>query len=140
MTCHATEPGIDPVAVPPVSDDVGEKLREWLSSPFDLAAFGPRLTVGALLSAPERIQTFGSELERVSELMNSPAPAEDKSKLLAGELEKYAPVHHAIQHANAGEFIAVYHAALRAMLRLCLAAYPCALPRLCKQHRPGYRG
>lgn len=73
---------------PAASGDVGDKLREWLSSPFDVAAFGPRLTVGALLSAPDRIQTFGTELERVSELMSSPAPPEDKSKLLASELEK----------------------------------------------------
>lgn len=88
VKCSAAEPEVESTTALPVSGDVGEKLREWLSSPFDLAAFGPRLTVGALLSAPERIQTFGSELERVSELMSSPAPPEDKSKLLASELEK----------------------------------------------------
>jgi hypothetical protein len=72
-----------------VPEDVGEKLRGWLQSPFDFAAFGPRLAVGAILSAPERIQQVGSEIEKASEVLNSPAPAEDKTKMLAAQLETY---------------------------------------------------
>lgn len=101
VQCRASEPEVTSSASASVPDDVGEKLRGWLSSPFDLAAFGPRLTVGALLSAPDRIQSFGSELERVSELMNSPAPPEDKSKQLAGELETCETSHHAKPDADA---------------------------------------
>lgn len=93
VQCHAAEPDVDASVTSPAVGEVGERLREWLASPFDFAAFGPRLTVGALLSAPDRIQSFGSELERVQELINSPAPPEEKSKQLASELEQCALYH-----------------------------------------------
>lgn len=76
-------------SVSPPPPDVGESLREWLVSPFDIAAFGPRLTVGALLSAPEKIQNLQREISKAQEVINSPAPAEDKGKLLAAQLETY---------------------------------------------------
>ena len=32
------------------------KVQEWLKTPFDVAAFGPRAAFGALVSLPERLQ------------------------------------------------------------------------------------
>jgi hypothetical protein len=31
-------------------------VEEWLKTPFDIAAFGPRAAFGALVSFPERLQ------------------------------------------------------------------------------------
>jgi hypothetical protein len=76
----------------PPPPEVGKQLREWLVSPFDFAAFGPRLTLGALLSAPEKLQTLQQEIEKARETLSSPAPAEDKGKLLAAQLETYDAV------------------------------------------------
>ena len=36
----------------------GNKVEQWFRTPFDIAAFGPRATLGALLSMPERLQTL----------------------------------------------------------------------------------
>jgi hypothetical protein len=36
----------------------GNKVEQWFKTPFDIAAFGPRATLGALLSMPERLQTL----------------------------------------------------------------------------------
>jgi hypothetical protein len=94
---HSYEPtsaGPSPVELPAVStstEKVGEKLAEWLKSPFDFAAFGPRLTVGALLSAPEKLNSLSDDVQKFTEILNSPAPPEDKSKQVASELELYAP-------------------------------------------------
>jgi hypothetical protein len=72
--------------LPPPSEP-GKKISGWLKSPFDLVAFGPRLAAGALMSAPERMNKLSAEVQRVNELLSSPAPVEDKSKMLAIELE-----------------------------------------------------
>ena len=83
-------PGLLPASsVAPPPPNVGEKIKDWLVSPFDIAAFGPRLTVGALLSAPEKIQSLQSEISKAQETLSSPAPAEDKGKLLAAQIETY---------------------------------------------------
>lgn len=37
---------------------IGERLGKWVSTPFDLLAFGPRVGAGALVSMPERLQTL----------------------------------------------------------------------------------
>jgi hypothetical protein len=37
---------------------VGDKLGRWLKTPFDVISFGPRASAGALVSAPERLQTL----------------------------------------------------------------------------------
>lgn len=34
------------------------QLRQWLKSPFDLLALGPRVTLGALLNASELAQSL----------------------------------------------------------------------------------
>ena len=80
-----------PTTATPLAEP-GKKLNEWLKTPFDLAAFGPRVTVGALLSAPERFGRLQAEVQRVTEVLNSPAPVEDKTKMLAVELETCAPI------------------------------------------------
>ena len=86
-------PGLLPSSsVAPPPPNVGEKLKDWLVSPFDIAAFGPRLTVGALLSAPEKIQSLQTEFSKAQETLSSPAPAEDKGKLLAAQIETYAVI------------------------------------------------
>jgi hypothetical protein len=36
----------------------GNKVEQWFKTPFDIAAFGPRATLGALLSMPQRLQTL----------------------------------------------------------------------------------
>ena len=72
---------------PPPMAEPGQKLNDWFQSPFDYAAFGPRVTMGALMSAPERFSKLSEEVQRVTDVLNSPAPVEDKSKQLAIELE-----------------------------------------------------
>lgn len=81
--------GLLPATVADEAPEVGAQLREWLASPFDFAAFGPRLTVGALLSAPDKISSLQTEIEKARDIINSPAPPEDKSKLLAAQIEGY---------------------------------------------------
>ena len=34
----------------------GGKVEKWLQTPYDIAAFGPRVALGALVSLPERLQ------------------------------------------------------------------------------------
>lgn len=79
-----------PTATSAPIPEPGQKLGEWLKSPFDLAAFGPRVTVGALMSVPERLSALESEVQRVTDVLQSPAPIDDKTKMLASELETCA--------------------------------------------------
>jgi hypothetical protein len=41
---------------PPRALPAGGKVEQWLKTPFDVAAFGPRAALGALVSLPERLQ------------------------------------------------------------------------------------
>lgn len=66
---------------------IGEKIRKWMQTPFDLAAFGPRATLGALISAPEKLQNLQSDLIRISELLQDPRPAQEKGEVLLEEIE-----------------------------------------------------
>lgn len=34
----------------------GNKVEQWFRTPFDIAAFGPRAALGALLSMPEQLE------------------------------------------------------------------------------------
>jgi hypothetical protein len=38
------------------SQQPGAKVEQWLKTPFDIAAFGPRAALGAFVSLPERLQ------------------------------------------------------------------------------------
>lgn len=54
---------LDKIASPAFGNEVpralaGNKVEKWLKTPFDLAAFGPRAGMGALLSFPDRMQTL----------------------------------------------------------------------------------
>mmetsp|Transcript_13897 Transcript_13897/g.24359 ORF Transcript_13897/g.24359 Transcript_13897/m.24359 type:complete len:266 (+) Transcript_13897:86-883(+) len=66
---------------------VGDKVGKWMLTPFDLLAFGPRATAGALISAPERLQTLQSDLQRLVELVQDPRPLEEKQSVLMKEME-----------------------------------------------------
>lgn len=65
----------------------GSRVEQWMRTPFDLLAFGPRAGLGALLSLPERLQTLQSDLERVNELVQDPRPVEEKQQLVLQEVE-----------------------------------------------------
>jgi len=67
---------------------VGDKLGRWLKTPFDLLAFGPRASTGALLSAPEKLSTLPNDIQRVVELIQDPRPVEEKQTVLFKELEE----------------------------------------------------
>jgi hypothetical protein len=125
----------DPAPLPPpaatVPDSVGDKVSEWLKTPFDFAAFGPRVTVGALLSAPERLRTLSTEIEKVQDILASPAPANDKSKMVAAELERFASVPGlmlptVIRIASGSYSDEVQHT-LRTSLAVVLSNIPCVL-------------
>lgn len=65
----------------------GNKVEQWFRTPFDIAAFGPRATLGALLSMPERLQTLPTDMQRVAELVQDPRPVEEKQQLVLQEVE-----------------------------------------------------
>lgn len=65
----------------------GNKVEQWFRTPFDIAAFGPRATLGALLSLPERLQTLPTDVQRVAELVQDPRPVEEKQQLVLQEVE-----------------------------------------------------
>lgn len=65
----------------------GSKIEQWLKTPFDIAAFGPRATFGALVSMPERLQTLQSDIEKVTELLQDPRPLDEKRDVLLQEVE-----------------------------------------------------
>ena len=79
-----------PTADTSTSPAPGDKITEWIKSPFDVASFGPRLTVGYALSRLAQPSKLQDELETLRNLLQSPAPLEDKGKLVAAELEQYA--------------------------------------------------
>ena len=62
-------------------------MGKWLKTPFDLLAFGARASAGALVSAPAKLSTLQSDLERVIELAQDPRPFEEKGAVLTQELE-----------------------------------------------------
>lgn len=66
---------------------VGDKVGKWLKTPFDLLAFGARASAGALVSAPAKLSTLQSDIERVIELAQDPRPLEEKQAVIALELE-----------------------------------------------------
>ncbi|EFJ48791.1 hypothetical protein VOLCADRAFT_104621 [Volvox carteri f. nagariensis] len=70
------------------SPAVGSKVERWLKTPFDILAFGPRAGAGALLSAPERLQTLQSDFEKALELLQDPRPIEEKQTVLLKEVEE----------------------------------------------------
>lgn len=43
-------------------DCLGEKIQDWVKSPVQIATFGPRVTLGALLTAPERLSQLCNTL------------------------------------------------------------------------------
>jgi hypothetical protein len=54
---------------------VGSKLEPYLATPFDVLAFGPRTTVGALLTAPQRLGALQADVQRLVDLVQaSPEP------------------------------------------------------------------
>eukprot|EP00878_Enallax_costatus_P029799 GHUV01032356.1.p1 GENE.GHUV01032356.1~~GHUV01032356.1.p1 ORF type:complete len:239 (+),score=73.22 GHUV01032356.1:558-1274(+) len=65
----------------------GSRVEQWMRTPFDLLAFGPRAGLGALLSMPERLQTLQSDVERVSQLVQDPRSVEEKQQLVMQEVE-----------------------------------------------------
>lgn len=70
------------------SSRVGERIQKWLQSPFDIAAFGPRATLGALLTAPERIQNLQSDLQQLGELVqDSSRETQEKKQVVLEEIE-----------------------------------------------------
>lgn len=66
---------------------VGDKLGRWMKTPFDLLAFGPRASTGALVSAPERLPRLQADVERILELVQDPRPISEKQEVLFKELE-----------------------------------------------------
>ncbi|GAX80667.1 hypothetical protein CEUSTIGMA_g8102.t1 [Chlamydomonas eustigma] len=64
------------------SSIVGDKLGRWLKTPFDVLTFGPRASAGALVSAPERLQTLQYDLEKAWELVQDPRPISEKQEVL----------------------------------------------------------
>ncbi|GMH41523.1 hypothetical protein BSKO_09433 [Bryopsis sp. KO-2023] len=65
----------------------GEKIERWLKTPFDVAALGPRVTVGALVSAPDKLQELQSDLVKIGELVQDPRSPAEKQQILFNELE-----------------------------------------------------
>ncbi|GBF98862.1 hypothetical protein Rsub_11466 [Raphidocelis subcapitata] len=65
----------------------GSKVEQWLKTPFDVAAFGPRAAFGALVSLPERLQMLQSDVSKLTELAQSPRPIEEKGQLVLQEVE-----------------------------------------------------
>lgn len=69
------------------SDAPGNRVEQWLKTPFDIAAFGPRVATGALLSLPEQLQSLQSDVERLTQLVQDPRPVEEKQQLVLAEVE-----------------------------------------------------
>ncbi|KAF6254764.1 P-loop containing nucleoside triphosphate hydrolase protein [Scenedesmus sp. NREL 46B-D3] len=67
--------------------ELGSKVEQWLRTPFDVASFGPRATLGALLSMPEKLQSLQMDMERVTQLVQDPRPVEEKQQLVLQEVE-----------------------------------------------------
>lgn len=67
--------------------EIGTKVEKWLKTPFDIAAFGPRAGLGALVSIPDRLQTLRSDIDRVVELLQDPRPADEKQQIVLREVE-----------------------------------------------------
>eukprot|EP00882_Tetradesmus_deserticola_P013548 GHRQ01014384.1.p1 GENE.GHRQ01014384.1~~GHRQ01014384.1.p1 ORF type:complete len:171 (+),score=49.01 GHRQ01014384.1:166-678(+) len=65
----------------------GSKVEQWLKTPFDIASFGPRATLGALLSMPEKLQSLQTDVERVTLLVQDPRSVEEKQQLVLQEVE-----------------------------------------------------
>ncbi|CAL8462108.1 g1639 [Coccomyxa elongata] len=74
----------DPVVPTPA---LGNRVEAWLKTPMDILTFGPRATVGALLSLPERAQTLQQDLDRINMLLQDPRSLDDKRDELAKEVE-----------------------------------------------------
>jgi hypothetical protein len=71
---------------PGATENPGNRISQWFQSPFDVAAFGPRLVVG-FLSKCAQPSNVVDELQRVTDLSQSPAPTQYKTNLVALELE-----------------------------------------------------
>lgn len=54
---------------------VGEKLQDWIQSPAQIITFGPRVTLGAILAAPERFSQLCSSFLHSKELFLDIEPA-----------------------------------------------------------------
>lgn len=67
--------------------DAGPQLKQWLRSPFDILALGPRATLGALLNAAELAQSMPAELEKLQMLAQDPRPMQEKQAVIAKEIE-----------------------------------------------------
>uniref|UniRef100_A0A383WBX7 Uncharacterized protein n=1 Tax=Tetradesmus obliquus TaxID=3088 RepID=A0A383WBX7_TETOB len=65
----------------------GGKVEQWLKTPFDIASFGPRATLGALLSMPEKLESLQADMERITTLVQDPRPVEEKQQLVLQEVE-----------------------------------------------------
>ncbi|KAG1658485.1 hypothetical protein FOA52_006264 [Chlamydomonas sp. UWO 241] len=68
-------------------EPVGDRIAAWIATPFDLLSFGPRAGMGALVSAPERLQRLSSDMERAMELLQDPRPINEKQEALLREFE-----------------------------------------------------
>ncbi|MEW5298595.1 MAG: hypothetical protein WDW38_000677 [Sanguina aurantia] len=66
---------------------VGSKVEKWLSTPFDIVAFGGRAGLGALVSLPTRLQTLQYDVERVVELLQDPRSIDEKAAVVLKEVE-----------------------------------------------------
>eukprot|EP01026_Neomeris_dumetosa_P044129 TRINITY_DN3711_c0_g1_i5.p1 TRINITY_DN3711_c0_g1~~TRINITY_DN3711_c0_g1_i5.p1 ORF type:complete len:255 (-),score=42.69 TRINITY_DN3711_c0_g1_i5:191-955(-) len=69
------------------TQEVGTKVAQWLTSPYDALTFGPRFTIGSLLSLPNTIQGLPQDVERLVKLLQDDRPLEDKQKIVLQELE-----------------------------------------------------
>ncbi|KAK9807045.1 hypothetical protein WJX72_011840 [[Myrmecia] bisecta] len=71
----------------PAPGPLGAKVERWLKTPFDILAFGPRVTLGALASLPELAQNLQFEVEKANMLVQDPRPISEKQAQVAQELE-----------------------------------------------------
>jgi len=88
LTClRPARPAARQAVVVQASSSPGAKVEKWLKTPFDVLSFGPRATVGALISLPERLQMLQADVEKVTELIQDPRPIDEKQQVVLQEVE-----------------------------------------------------
>eukprot|EP00210_Caulerpa_lentillifera_P006239 g5960.t1 len=65
----------------------GERLQDWVKSPFLIATFGPRVALGALLTTPQRLAQLPDDLSKVRDLLSGSQPIDEKASILIEEVE-----------------------------------------------------
>ncbi|KAL4531413.1 hypothetical protein Ndes2526B_g04465 [Nannochloris sp. 'desiccata'] len=66
---------------------VGDKVLPMLRGPADILFLGPRIALGALLTANQNLERLPADIERLSNLAADPRPMEQKQNELFLELE-----------------------------------------------------